>query len=335
MFKAQLSQFFPPTPAFSEADVPAQDTKVFIVTGGSSGIGLELCKILYRKNGRIYIAGRSEVKVRQAIQAIQDATPASAGSLEFLRLDLADLSSIKAAVDDFKALEPRLHVLWNNAGVSQPPLGSLSKQGIELQLATNCLGPFLFTQLLLPLLKSTAAAQDAKDAASVRVVWTSSQMIELSAPKEGIVISELRTPPKNTTRNYVNSKTGNLFLATELARREPSVVSVALNPGAASTNLFRYTPLTKHLAWPLLHSAERAALTQLYAGLSLDITVEKNGCYIVPWGRIAGGSSSRGGEHGPLRKELANATKPVADGGTGRAAEFWDWCVEMTSEFYN
>ncbi|KAK3695838.1 hypothetical protein B0T22DRAFT_117378 [Podospora appendiculata] len=281
--------------------------------------------MLYQKNGRVYIAARSEPKVRQAIQEIRDATPASSGTLEYLPLDLADLSSVKAAAEDFKAKESRLHVLWNNAGVSQPPLGSLSKQGIELQLATNCLGPYLFTQLLLPLLKSTAAAEATKDppsSSSVRVIWTSSQMTELSAPKGGLVLSELRTPPKNTTRNYVNSKTGNLFLATELARKEPAVISIALNPGAASTNLFRHTPMTKYLAWPLLHAAKLAALTQLYAGFSGDITVEKNGCYVVPWGRIGG-----------LRKDLVDATKAAEDGGTGRAAEFWDWCVDATREF--
>ncbi|KAK4212940.1 hypothetical protein QBC37DRAFT_184037 [Rhypophila decipiens] len=335
MLRTQLSQFFPLKPTFSEADFPVQDDKVFIVTGGSSGIGLELCKTLYQKNGRVYIAGRSEPKARQAIQTIRDATPTgsgSSGTLDFLPLDLADLDSIKSAVDEFKTKESRIHVLWNNAGVSQPPLGSLSKQGIELQLATNCLGPFLFTRLLMPLLlnstattTTTTATTTTNDASSpARVIWTSSQMMELSAPKDGILMSEVRSPPKNnTTRNYVNSKTGNLFLATEFARRQSVVVSVALNPGAASTNLFRHTPMTKYLAWPLLHAARLAALTQLYAGLSGDITVEKNGCYIVPWGRISDG----------LRKDLVDATKLAEDGGTGKAAEFWDWCLDMTREF--
>ncbi|KAK6598106.1 short-chain dehydrogenase [Botrytis cinerea] len=50
--------------------------------------------------------------------------------------------------------ETKLDVLWNYAGVSQPALGSLSKQGVELQMATNCLGPLLFTQCLLPCLKA-------------------------------------------------------------------------------------------------------------------------------------------------------------------------------------
>jgi hypothetical protein len=168
-FRAQLSQFFPPKPAFTEADIALQHGRVFIVTGGASGIGLELTKVLYQKGGRVYIAGRSEDKARQAIQEIQTALPPSDsyGSLDFLHLDLADLTSIKASADAFKANESRLDVLWNNAGVSQPPLGSVSKQGIELQLATNCLGPFLFTHLLLPLLESTSAGSSA---GSVRVI---------------------------------------------------------------------------------------------------------------------------------------------------------------------
>ncbi|KAL2024733.1 hypothetical protein VTK56DRAFT_6934 [Thermocarpiscus australiensis] len=323
MFRAQLSQFFPPKPAFGEADIGPQTGRVFLVTGGASGIGFELSKTLYKKGARVYIAGRSKENAEQAIKTIKSDVPSSEGSsLDFLYIDLADLSSVRAASDAFKAKESSLNVLWHNAGVSQPPVGSLSKQGIELQFATNCLGPFLLTELLLPLLEATAAR--AATPASVRVVWTSSQMMELSAPPEGIILSELDDPPKDTTRTYVNSKTGNFLLSAELARRQaerPSpgapVVSVSLNPGAASTNLFRHTPSLKYLAWPLLHSPKKAALTQLYAGLSGDITLEKNGCYVVPWGRIAP----------QVRPNLADAAKPKVEGGTGRAVEFWEFCA--------
>lgn len=320
---SQWSQFFPPKPSFTEADLASLDGKVVIVTGGSSGIGLELVKILYRKNARIYMATRSEEVARKAIQEIQ-ASGTTGGSLEFLSLKLDDLSSIKASVDEFKARESRLDVLWNNAGVSQPPEGSVSSQGIELQFATNCLGPFVFTQLLLPLLESTAA-DEATPRGSVRVVWTSSQVMELSSPTDGIIIDELRTPPKNQTRNYTNSKTGNYFLATELARRAgpSSVVSVSTNPGAATTNLFRHTPYLKYLAYPLLHKPQQAALTELYAGLSPDISLEKNGCYVLPWGRTSNN----------LRGDLINATRTVEEGGSGRAQEFWELCVEKTKDY--
>lgn len=338
---AQFSQFFPPKPTFTEADVELQDGKVFLITGGYSGIGYELAKMLYRKHGRVYIAGRSEAKARQAIQDIQAAVMPlgggrGKGSLEFLPLDLADLSSIKASVAAFRQKESQLHVLWNNAGVSQPPLGSVSAQGIELQLATNCLGPFLLTQLLLPLLEAAAAATDPTSSSpgSVRVVWTASQVVELSAPRHGLILDEIRTPPNDKTRAYVNSKTGNLFLASELARRmidsrtprpsDPQILSVSLNPGAAATHLFRHTPWVRFLAYPLLHAPVLAAHTQLYAGFSQDLTVEAHGGgYVVPWGRPATS----------LRADLREAMKPREEGGTGTAQEFWNICAEMTRDY--
>lgn len=211
----------------------------------------------------------------------------------------------------------------NNAGVSQPPVGSISKQGFELQLATNCLGPFLFAKLLLPLLEKTAAQEPTRS--SVRVVWTGSQTMELAAPMHGIVIEEIENPPNDRTRNYCNSKTGNFFLAKEFARRfgETGIISVANNPGAASTNLFRHTPLLPYLAWPLLYKAKLCAYTQLFAGVSEQIRIEHNGCYILPWGRIARN----------VRQDLEEAANPAEEGGPGIAGAFWDFCEEKTRDF--
>ncbi|KAI3322077.1 short-chain dehydrogenase [Xylariaceae sp. AK1471] len=306
---AQWSQFFPPKPEFTEENIPLQDGKIFLITGGASGIGYELARMLYQKNGHVYIAGRSETKAQKAITEIKRVTPAntSGGRLEFLHLELDDLESIKACVEAFKAKEQKLHMLWNNAGVSRPPVGSVSKQGIELQLATNCLGPFLLTQLLLPTLQATSSSDPGID--SARVIWTASQAVELSAPKGGFIMSEIRSPPSDATRLYVNSKTGNLFLASELARRcgSQKIVSVALNPGAANTNLF----------------ARMAALTEIYAGLSEDINIETNGCYVIPWGRIST----------CLRDDLLAARMLPEEGGSGRARDFWDFCVEMTADY--
>ncbi|EFQ99459.1 short-chain dehydrogenase [Nannizzia gypsea CBS 118893] len=319
---AQFSQFFPPKPTWTEAEVSSQDGKVFIVTGGASGIGFELVKMLYEKGGKVYIAGRSEEKAQKAIKEIQAAVP-KGGSLEFLHLVLDDLSTIKASADEFKEKESRLDVLWNNAGVSQPPLGSLSKQGIELQLATNCLGPFLFTQLLLPLLEATAATSSP---GSVRVVWTGSQIVELSAPQGGIIMSELTTPPKDQTRTYVTSKAGNMFIASELARRvgpSHNIISVSLNPGAANTNLLRHTPWMKFLAMPLLYKPKLAAITELFAGLSSEVSLEENGCYIIPWGRVSQ----------TPRQDLVDASKLTEDGGTGRSKEFWEFCENKTRDY--
>lgn len=322
---AQWSQVFPPRPTFQDTHLEPQDGKVFLITGGYSGIGFELATMLYRNHARVYIAGRSEEKARQAIRNIQAKAPTSRGSLVFLHLELDDLSSIKASAGAFKAKESKLHVLWNNAGVSRPPAGSVSKQGVELQLATNCLGPFLFTRLLLPLIETTAAAEIP---GSVRIVWTASQIVELSAPPGGMDMSELHTPSKDQLRNYINSKFGNWLLAVEFARtvgRTSNVVSIALNPGSASSNLFRHTPSIYWLAWPVLYSPKMTAYTELYAGLSGDISLETNGCYVIPFGRIA--------QEKNIRQDLLDALKPKEDGGSGKAKEFCDFCEEKTRDY--
>jgi NAD(P)-dependent dehydrogenase (short-subunit alcohol dehydrogenase family) len=170
--------------------------------------------------------------------------------------------------------------------VSQPPLGSVSKQGIELQLAANCLGPFVLTQLLQPLLEAAAADATAPPA-SVRVFWASSPVAELFTPSEGIIMDEIRSPPKDRARNYTNSNTGNLFLAVEYARHlGPSLhlVSVAYDPGAVDSNFLRHTPLLRYLTWPLLYKVDLGAHTELFAGLSKETTWENNGAYVAPWG---------------------------------------------------
>ncbi|KAG8531660.1 uncharacterized protein KY384_003291 [Bacidia gigantensis] len=209
-----FSQFFPPPPTLTEANLPIQRGKVFVVTGGYSGVGLELCTMLFQAGGSVYIAGRSEAKAESAMSQIKSLHPDSSGQLHFLPLSLDDLTTIKPAVDHFTSKESRLHVLFNNAGVSLPPKESTSKQGHELSMATNCLGPYLLTQLFLPILLQTAKMPSS---ASVRVVWTSSIVVDLSAPRSGLHISELTNLPSNQQRNYLNSKTGNWFLADALA----------------------------------------------------------------------------------------------------------------------
>jgi retinol dehydrogenase 12 len=134
---AAFSQwFFIPKPTLTGDDCPDQAGRVcgnltggsahhtdslfqvFIVTGGYTGIGVELCNILYHHNAVVYIAGRSLSKASNAISRIRKNSPNSKGRLEFLPVDLMDLRSIKPCVDTFLAREQRLDVLVNNAGVS-------------------------------------------------------------------------------------------------------------------------------------------------------------------------------------------------------------------------
>lgn len=321
-----FSQIFPPHPSLTEENLSRQDGKVFIVTGGASGIGYELATILYRAGGKVYIAGRSEANAREAIERIRSSGPksSSTGKLEFLHLQLDDLSSIKASAESFRRKESKLDVLWNNAGVFRPPMGSKSAQGYEPHVATNCLGPYLFTQLLLPQLR---AAAEIAPPNSVRVVWTSSLMIDLGLPDGGIHIPDLASSSVNEEKELsALSKVGNWFLASELGRDQGrhGILSVSQNPGNLKTNVLRHvSPLLTFFLNPLLYPAKFGAYTELWAGLSSELTMAQNGSYVIPWGRI----------HPSPRNDLVAALKPAEEGGTGQAAEFRDWCEKQTAEY--
>ena len=320
-----FSQFFPPNPTLTEANLPSQEGKVFIVTGGYSGVGQELCTILYQSGGKVYLAGRSEAKAQEAINHIKGLQTKSPGEIIFLQLSLDDLATLKPAVETFTSSESRLDVLFNNAGVSNPPKGSVSAQGIELQMATNCLGPYLLTELLLPTLRSTAKASSP---GAVRVVWTSSVVVDVSVPKSGIDFQDLTTVHDYQQQNYLNSKVGNWLLADALATRvgagKDNILSVTQNPGNLKTGLLRHvSALVGILTAPLLYSGRMGAYTELWSGLSSDLTVDDGGSYILPWGR----------KHPSPRPELLAAMKSKEVGGTGVAAEFVEWCDERVADY--
>jgi retinol dehydrogenase-12 len=222
----QFSQMFPPSPAFTESNLPDLQGKVYIVTGASAGVGKELARLLYSRNGTVYVAARSSEKAQAAITWIREAHPGSQGVLHFLKLDLNDLEGIKPSAEEFLSKEKRLDVLFNNAGVMIPPQGSKTKQGYELQLGTNCIAPFLFTKLLTPLLISTAKSSPR---GSVRVIWVSSSAAHLGAPKGGINMQNLDyKTDKGAGEKYAASKGGNVLHALEFSRRYKAegVVSV-------------------------------------------------------------------------------------------------------------
>lgn len=74
------------------------------------------------------MAGRSQANAEDSISSISSEMPDSAGTLKFVYLDLADLTTVKAAAETFLAQEDRLDVVWHNAGVMAPPAGAKSKQ---------------------------------------------------------------------------------------------------------------------------------------------------------------------------------------------------------------
>ncbi|KAI5865337.1 hypothetical protein GGS23DRAFT_603929 [Durotheca rogersii] len=321
-----LTQFYPPKAAFTEQDVPDLSGKVYIVTGSNTGIGKGLAGILYSRNAKVYVAARSEQRAEAAIAELKAASPSSTGSLTFLHLDLADLSGIKASVDAFLAREKKLHVLFDNAGVMNVASGqedARTPQGHEIHIGVNCLGTFLFTKLLTPVLTATAAAEPA---GSVRVVWLSST-IDVAAEKNvGFDLGNLDyRVPKPAMIRYGYSKVGNYYQGVEYARRvrDAGIVSVVANPGNLASDLYReHGTAFKFVTKLITHPPINGSYTMLYAGLSPEVTLENTGSFIIPFGRIH-----------PPRKDLELAAKPVSEGGNGTGPKFWEWCEEQVKAF--
>jgi retinol dehydrogenase-12 len=123
-----LSSLFPPSPPFTAKDLPSLTGKVYIITGAASGVGFELAKILYTAGGTVYIAARSTARCDGAIEKIKSQVRGDGkrkmGKLESMVIDLADLRTVRPAVDSFLRKEVRLDVLVHNAGVMLAPKGS-------------------------------------------------------------------------------------------------------------------------------------------------------------------------------------------------------------------
>ncbi|OAQ68030.1 short-chain dehydrogenase [Pochonia chlamydosporia 170] len=309
-----LSSIRPPKPRLTEENLPDQTGKVFLITGASGGVGKELASMVYKHNAKVYIAARSEDKSTAAIASIKQQYPKSKGQLIFLHLDLGDLTTIPKSAEQFLRQESRLDVLWLNAGVMVPPAGSKTTQGYELQLGTNNIGHFLFTKLLHPILKSTAASAPRN---SVRVIWVSSSAIDV-APSGVIDFTNMDYKrDERAWTKYGRSKAGNVLHAVEFARRTESegIVSVSLNPGNLATDLQRSMPGWQAYVWAklLAYPAKFGAYTELFAGLHPDVKLETSGMFIAPWGRIV------------------KARKDLFDPALGR--RYWEWTEEQVKPY--
>ncbi|RYP20780.1 hypothetical protein DL765_002613 [Monosporascus sp. GIB2] len=277
-----ISQPFPPPPRFTEKDLADQTGKVFIVTGSTSGVGKALSGILYGANAKVYMAARSREKATAAVSELKTAYPTSTGELIYLHLDLNDLSTIRRSAEEFIAKENKLHVLFNNAGVMHPPKGAKTAQGYELQLGVNAIAPFLFTKLLTPVLLSTA-----KNSAPghVRVIWVSSCFAGYFSPKGGVDVNNLDyRVEKHPWVQYAISKAANTLYSAEFAQRygRDGIISVSLDPGNLKTELRRNAGLLFRLSLKLIeHPPIFGAYTELFAGFSPDIGLERNSVWII------------------------------------------------------
>ncbi len=260
---------------WTASDIPDQRGRVAVVTGANSGLGLATARELARAGARVVLASRSADKGQRA--AVQIVSEAPGADVQPAVLDLADLDSVRA----FAATAPdRIDLLINNAGVMAAPR-RLTKDGFESQFATNHLGHFALTGLLLGRLLPAPAP---------RVVTVSSAMHRGGT----IDFDDLQGERKYSRWGaYSQSKLANLMFCFELQRRAveagTGLLSMAAHPGYAATNLQAAGTDRFYERWFMAigntlfaQSADMGALPTLYAATFPGLP---GGTFVGPGGR--------------------------------------------------
>lgn len=256
-YSALLKQSWPSKPTWTPDEIPDLTGKVVLVTGsyaahvcvrcgtslnvyvaplgGNSGVGKEMVRVLLLHNATVYLAARSASAAQSAISELEQSTGRTA---RFLQLDLADLASVRAAAVELVSREERLDVLFNNAGVFLAPRDKLTAQGYDMTVGTNVLGPFLFTQLLLPLLSNANSKGRVISTSSVTHYFA--PRFDFAVARPGPARDKLGRDGVGNDLLYAQTKTAETVLALERAKRYgDALVSIAVNPGNIRTNMQR------------------------------------------------------------------------------------------------
>jgi NAD(P)-dependent dehydrogenase (short-subunit alcohol dehydrogenase family) len=213
--------------------------KTVIVTGASSGLGIETARALLSAHAEVILAVRDTAKGERVAQALRAAT--SNTQAHVLALDLGSLAGVRQAAEQFRARWSKLDLLINNAGIMATPQG-YTPDGFEQQFGTNHLGHYLLTLLLLPALQAAAPA---------RVVVLSSSGHRFSDVHFDDLQYQHR--PYDKWDACGQSKTANALFAVGLTRHFGSqgITANAVNPGGTRTGLQQHlTPEEMHaLGW--------------------------------------------------------------------------------------
>lgn len=210
--------------------------KTVMITGGNAGIGYETALDMAKRNARVVIACRNEQKAKKAVEDIK--ISAGTMSVVYLIVDFAEIADIRRAADEFIGKEDRLDILINNAGIIAY---GKTKDGFDAMFGVNHLGYFMFTNLLMPLMRKTAKSTP------VRIINVSSM-----AYKFGKIDFDNLNPDvtefNSTTvvmQHYANSKLMNLYFTSELDARlkrefqgpNQAITTYSLHPGLISTRI--------------------------------------------------------------------------------------------------
>jgi NAD(P)-dependent dehydrogenase (short-subunit alcohol dehydrogenase family) len=265
---------------WTEDSVPGQEGRTVVITGGNTGLGFEAARMLAGAGAAIVLACRDPARGAAAAARIRDTAPQA--RVDLVRLDLASLASVREAADQLRASYPAIDLLINNAGGVNPRY-QRTEDGFERTLATNHLGPFALTGLVLDRLLPVPGS---------RVVTVSS-----IGHRRGVInFGDLQADRGYRSQQaYFQSKLANLLFTYELQARlaaaGAATIAVAAHPGNARTEFGRdmsravriaMSPRLRALTWWLMQSPQVAALATVRAATDPDA---RGGDYYGPPGR--------------------------------------------------
>lgn len=236
--------------------------KTVIVTGANTGLGYWTALDLAKRGARVILACRNLQKAEKAKNKILKEL-SDGGDVVVRHLDLSSMRSVRQFARETYKQESRLDILINNAAVSSNPK-AITEEGLEFTYATNYVGPFLLTDLLLDLLKKSAPS---------RIVNLTSFMNALGK----VDIDDLQGKKDyDPFSSYCNTKLMNILFTKELARRleGTGVSTCCVHPGAAGTDIFRDlwgTQLFTPFISLFFKTPRDGAQTTLYAAVSEEM----------------------------------------------------------------
>lgn len=278
-------------------DPPTVRGRTVMVTGANAGLGRATSETLAEGGARVVMVCRDREKGEEARQAV-----ASVASLEpeLLVADLSSLASVREAAATWLGWDEPLDVLVNNAGV-MPPERVLTGEGFELTFATNVLGPFLLSRLLMPSLE---------EGSDPRIVMVSSG--GMYASRFSLADPELDRREYDPTEVYAHTKRAEVMLADEFDLRfEPT--SCSMHPGwAATPGVASSLPRFNRVMGPVLRSPEAGADT-------------------IVWLAGASAEEAPGGLFYEDRRPRPKYRLPGTRETAGDRRELFELCAELTS----
>ncbi|KAF5693103.1 reductase [Fusarium denticulatum] len=249
--------------------------QVFVITGTSSGIGIETVRAIAATGATLYLTARDLDKAKTALDGIFDSS-----RMELIQMDQGSLASVRTAAAAILNKASKIHCLIANAGIMAIPDLRFTADGHELQFGTNHLSHFLFFQLLKPALLA-AASPDLPS--RVVVLSSSGHNINGINDSDNYAFEHSDYDPNVA---YAQSKTANIYMANEIERRYGAqhLHATSVHPGIIHTGLTRHMPPDafkgmEHI-YPLMKSVEQGAATTVWAAVG-EAWKHDGGKYLV------------------------------------------------------